>query len=306
MGRSLELPAARPAEVRAFRLRPPGVRFVIYLVLVIGAFVSVLPFAYMVTSSLKSYGSVITNNLWPWWPFGNEPIQWQNYIEAVQHTGWDRQWGTWLMVRYFANSLIVSGVIVAGVLITSVLAAYALAQIDLPGRDFIFLLVLATLMVPGELVLVPKVVMMFNFGWYNTYLALTVPFTVSVFGIFLLRQHFLQVPRELFDAARIDGAGHLQYLLWILVPLSRPALVVIAVLNFIWAWDAFQWPLLVTRDPSMRVLAVGLQQFMVGEGGVNTHLLMAFATMMVAPIIVLYFVAQRAFTEGFLSSGIKK
>ncbi len=306
MNRPVVLPLPRPAEPQASRFRPPRARLIIYLVLTLGALVSLLPFAYMVTSSLKSYGSVITNNLWPWWPLGDEPVQWQNYIEAVRHTGWDRQWNTWLMVRYFANSLIVSGAIVVGVLVTSVLAAYALAQVELPGRDFIFLLVLATLMVPGELVLVPKVVMMFNFGWYNTYLALTVPFTVSVFGIFLLRQHFLQVPRELFDAARIDGAGHLQYLLWVLLPLSRPALVVIAVLNFIWAWDAFQWPLLVTRDPSMRVLAVGLQQFMVGEGGVNTHLLMAFATMMVAPIIVLYFVAQRAFTEGFLSSGIKR
>ncbi len=306
MSKTLGLPVARPIELRTFRFRRPRGRLIIYLILIIGALVSVLPFAYMVASSLKSYGSVITNNLWPWWPLGDEPLQWQNYIEAVRHTGWDRQWGTWLMVRYFANSLIVSGVIVGGVLVTSVLAAYALAQVELPGRNLVFLGILATLMIPGELVLVPKVVMMFNFGWYNTYLALTVPFTVSVFGIFLLRQHFLQVPRELYDAARIDGASHLQYLIWVLLPLSRPALVVIAVLNFIWAWDAFQWPLLVTRDPSMRVLAVGLQQFMVGEGGVNTHLLMAFATMMVAPIIALYFLAQRAFTEGFLSSGIKR
>lgn len=306
MNRPIAVQIPRPAALPAFRLRLPRTRVVIYLVLILGALLSLLPFTYMVTSSLKSYGSVITNNLWPWWPLGDEPLQWQNYIEAVQHTGWDRQWNTWLMVRYFANSLIVSWAIVIGVLVTSVLAAYALAQIELPGRELVFLLVLATLMVPGELVLVPKVVMMFNFGWYNTYLALTVPFMVSVFGIFLLRQHFLQVPRELFDAARIDGAGHLQYLFWVMLPLSRPALVVVAVLNFIWAWDAFQWPLLVTRDPSMRVLAVGLQQFMVGEGGVNTHLLMAFATIMVAPIVVLYFVAQRAFTEGFLSSGIKR
>ncbi|MER3398731.1 MAG: ABC transporter permease [Chloroflexota bacterium] len=306
MNRPLDLPVVRPVGLRTFRPRPPAGRLIIYLVLMAGASLSVLPFAYMVASSLKSYGSVITNNLWPWWPLGDEPLQWQNYIEAVRHTGWDPHWGTWLMVRYFANSLIVSGVIVGGAVLTSLLAAYALSHVELPGRNLVFLGILATLMIPGELVLVPKVVMMFNFGWYNTYLALTVPFTVSVFGIFLLRQHFLQVPRELHDAARIDGANHLQYLLWVLLPLSRPALVVIAVLNFIWAWDAFQWPLLVTRDPSMRVLAVGLQQFMVGEGGVNTHLLMSFATMMVVPIIGLYFVAQRAFTEGFLSSGIKR
>jgi multiple sugar transport system permease protein len=161
------------------------------------------------------------------------------------------------------------------------------------------------LMLPNDLTLVPKVVMMYNLKWYNSYTALTVPFMVSVFGIFLLRQFYLQIPKELFDAALMDGAGHLRYLVSIVIPLSKPAVITVALLNFIWVWDSFKWPLLVTRDSNMRVLAVGLQQYMVGEGGTNTQLMMAFATMVVLPVLVFYFFTQKYFTEGIARTGIK-
>jgi ABC-type glycerol-3-phosphate transport system permease component len=277
----------------------------IYVVLVLYGVVAIIPFVYMVLTSLKSYGSLITNNFWPWPPFGAEPIAWDNYPTAITGVGWDRQWATWLFVRYAANSSIVALATVAGVLLTSSLAAYAFAQMDVPGKNVLFLFVLATIMVPSDLVLVPKVVLMYNFGWYNTYFALIVPFTVSVFGIFLLRQFFLQIPKDLYDAARIDGAGHLTYLTHVVLPLSSPAVVTIALLTFIWAWDEFKWPLLVTRDTNMRVLGVGLQQYMVGEGGTNTQLLMALATLVVAPVLAGYFFTQRYFTEAIIASGIK-
>jgi multiple sugar transport system permease protein len=160
-------------------------------------------------------------------------------------------------------------------------------------------------MVPNDLTLVPKVVMMFQWQWYNTYLALIVPFLASVFGIFLIRQFFMQIPKDLFDAARIDGAGHLRYLFTIVVPLSKPAIVTTALLNFIWAWDNFKWPLLVTRDSNMRVLAVGLQQFLASEGGTKVQLMMAFAAMVVVPIVIFYFFTQKYFTEGVITTGIK-
>jgi multiple sugar transport system permease protein len=115
----------------------------------------------------------------------------------------------------------------------------------------------------------------------------------------------MQIPRDLFDAALIDGAGHLQYLFYVVVPLSRPAIITTALLNFIFAWDSFKWPLLVTRDSSMRVLAVGLQQFMAQEGGTKIQLLMAFAGMVVIPVIVFYFFTQKYFTEGVARTGIK-
>ncbi|HEU5013446.1 MAG TPA: carbohydrate ABC transporter permease [Roseiflexaceae bacterium] len=277
----------------------------IYIVLFAGAIASILPFVYMVSTSLKTYGSVINNNFWPWPPFGVEGLQWSNYPEAIRTVGWDDQWQTWLVVRYFANTLIITAVVVAGVLLTSVLAAYAFAQMNLPGKNVLFMLVLATIMIPNDLVLVPKVVMMYNFKWYNTYLALTVPFMANVLGIFLLRQFFLQIPKDLFEAARIDGASHLRYLFQVVIPLSKAAIVTIALLNFIASWDEFKWPLLVTRDASMRVLAVGLQQFTQSEGGTSTQLLMAFATLVILPVIIFYLFTQEYFTQGITTTGIK-
>ena len=281
----------------------------VYAILILGAAISVCPFIYMIMTSLKSLGDVIANNLWPWPPFGSEALQFQNYPDAIRDAGIDRQWGVPLVVRYFANTLFITAAILAGTLVTSVLAAYALTHIDLPGKNVLFVLILTTIMIPNDLTLVPKVVMMFQFTWpvqwYNTYLALIVPFLVSVFGIFLLRQFFLQIPKDLFEAALLDGAGHVRYLFSVVVPLSKPAIVTIALLNFIGSWDSFKWPLLVTRDSSMRVLAVGLQQFQATEGGTNTHWMMAFAAMVVVPVIILYFFTQQYFKEGIARTGIK-
>ncbi len=277
----------------------------IYVVLIVGAIVSVLPFIFMISTAFKSYGSVINNIIWPWPPFGTEAPQTGNFVQAVQDTGWDRDWGTWLFIRYILNSVIVAVVTVTGVLVTSTLAAYALAQMNVPGKNVIFLIILASIMVPSDLTLVPKVVLMFSLGWYNTYLALTVPFLSSVFAIFLLRQFFLQVPKDLFDAALIDGSSRIRYLVSIVLPLSKPAVVTIGLLQFIWSWDSFQWPLLVTRNSNMRVIAVGMQQYMAQEGGTNTQLMMAFASVVVVPVLILYFLTQRYFTQGFIMSGIK-
>jgi multiple sugar transport system permease protein len=281
------------------------VRLAIYVVLVLGATASLLPFVYMLMTSLKSYSGVINNTLWPWPPFGTESLQFQNYPQAIQSIGFDRQSGTPLIVRYLANSIVVTIGIVVGSLLTSVLAAYALAKLNVPGKNLLFLFVLAVIMVPEDATLVPKVVMMYNLKWYNTYAALIVPFTVNVFGIFLLRQWFLQIPKELFEAAVMDGMGHIRYLISIVLPLSKPALLTVALLSFIWSWDSFKWPLLVTRDTSMRVLGVGLQQFKGGEGGTNVQLLMAFATLVVLPVIIFYFLAQKQFREAVTTVGIK-
>jgi multiple sugar transport system permease protein len=259
----------------------------------------------MLMTSVKSYGAVINNNFWPWPPFGSETPSWGNFRVAIQTIGFDRQWNTWLVVRYFANSLIVSTSIVAGSLLTSIFAAYPLARMNVPGKNILFIFVLAIIMVPEDATLVPKVVMMYNLQWYNTYYALIIPFTVSVFGIFLIRQFFLQIPKELYEAAVVDGMGHLRFLFYIMVPLSRPAIVVVALLSFIGSWDSFKWPLLVTRDTSMRVLGVGLQQFKQGDGGTNVQLMMAFSALVVVPIVVLYFLTQKYFREGVLNVGIK-
>jgi multiple sugar transport system permease protein len=277
----------------------------VYLVLILGAVASLLPFVYMLMTSVKSYGSIVNNSLWPWPPFGTESILLQNYTQAIQTIGVDRQTGTPLLLRYLANSVVVSAGIVVGSLITSVMAAYALAKLNVPGKNLLFLFVLAVIMVPEDATLVPKVVMMYNLRWYNTYWALIVPFTVNVFGIFLLRQWFLQIPKDLFEAAVMDGMGHLRYLVSIVLPLSKPAILTVALLSFIWSWDSFKWPLLVTRDTNMRVLGVGLQQFKGGEGGTNVQLLMAFATLVVLPVLIFYSLAQKQFREAVTMTGIK-
>ena len=287
-------------------------RVAIYAALNIGALVSVTPFIYMLTTSVKTYGSTIAGNLWPWPPLGSEAIQWQNYPEAIKTSGWDQEWGMSLFFRYALNSVFVTAATIAGVLITSVLAAYAFAQLEIPGKNIIFLLLLATLMIPSDLTIVPKAVMIYQFknpfgggSWYNTHLALIVPFTASVFSIFLLRQFFMQIPKDLFDAALIDGCSHVQYLFATVLPLSKPGLATVGLLNFIWIWDSFKWPLLVTRDSNMRVLAVGLQQFLCNEGGFKIQLMMAFSTMVIAPVIVLYFFTQKYFAEGIATTGLK-
>lgn len=288
--------------------RPPRLslaRWLTYLVLLAGALACVLPFLYMLLTSLKTYGDVVNNNMWPWPPFGNETPQWSNYPTALQVIGFDRQLGTLLFVRYLFNSVLVTACIVAGTLLTSVPAAYALAKLNVPGKKLLFLFILAVIMVPEDATLVPKVVMIYNLHWYNTYWALIVPFTVNVVAIFLLRQFFLQIPKELFEAAVVDGMGHIRYLMTIVVPLSKPAILTVALLNFIWSWDSFKWPLLVTRDTSMRVLGVGLQQFKSGEGGSAVQELMVFATLVVIPVLVFYFLLQKQFREAITTSGIK-
>jgi len=276
-----------------------------YGVLIVCAILSVLPFLYMLMTSFKSYGDVVNNNFWPWPPFGTEPLQFDNFRTSIQAIGFDRQLGTFLVVRYFLNSVLVTTCIVAGTLVTSVLAAYALAKLELPGKNLLFVAVLAVLMVPEDATLVPKVVMIYNLHWYNTYWALIVPFTVNVVAIFLLRQFFLQMPKELFEAAVMDGMGHLRYLWSVVVPLSKPAILTVALLNFIWSWDSFKWPLLVTRDTNLRVLGVGLQQFKSGEGGSYVQELMVFATLVVVPVLILYFLLQRQFREAITTVGIK-
>lgn len=289
------------------RRGPERVGAWVYVVLVVVGVASVLPFLWMLTTSVKSYGDTMSLKLWPWPPFGSSTPRFDNFIEAIQVIGVDRDTGLPLFVRYGVNTLIATGITVASTVITSILAAYAFAQFNFPGKNVLFILVLVTFMVPEELMLVPRAVMMNKnyLNWYNTFLAIVAPSLASAFGIFLIRQFFLQVPRELYDAARIDGAGHLRYLFTIMVPLAQPAIVTLALLEFIWSWNEFRWVQLVTSSANMRTVSVGLVGFLHTDGGAQTHLAMAVAVMVVLPIIVLYFFTQRYFTEGITMTGLK-
>lgn len=288
-----------------FILRPSS--FLIYAILVLGAFMALAPFVWMILMSVKDYGDVISMRLWPWPPFGNSSPQWGNYAQAIEYIGVDLETGWPLFFRQFVNTALVTAVVVFGVTATSVMAAYAFAMLNFPGKSLLFILVLASLMIPDDLTLIPRAVMMYRnyLNWFNSYLALTVPFLASAFGIFLIRQFFKQEPLDLFEAARIDGAGHIRYMIQVLIPLARPAILTVALFHFIWTWNEFKWAQLVTAQPNMRLISVGLQNFLQAEGGPQTQLAMAVATMVVAPIVVLYFFTQRYFTEGITTTGLK-
>lgn len=218
-----------------------------------------------------------------------------NYLEAWRAAPWG---------RYFFNSFFTAFTQVAVGLFLAALAAFALARIPFPGKEGVFVLILATMMVPGEVLLIPNYVLLARLGWLDTYYALIVPWLASVFGIFLLRQFYLSLPQDLFDAARIDGAGYLTQLFRIALPLSLPGLVSYGIFTFLGAYNALLWPLIVTQSPEMRTVQLGLQAF-VSEAGSDYGALMAASTFVILPVILGYFVAQRQFIQGIARSGLK-
>lgn len=267
----------------------------IYVMMFLGAFVSLVPFVWMVSTSLKSLGEALGSKFFP------TELHFENYVVA-----WERA----LFSKYFVNSMVITVITLVGSLLFSILAAYAFARISFPGRDLIFAVLLSTLMIPAMVNIIPNFLTVTWFGrigpikWINNWPALTVPFMGSVFNIFLLRQFFAQIPDELYDAARIDGSGHMRFLAQVVLPLSRAPLMVILVLSFISSWNALAWPMLVTNTPDWRPIAVGLMNF-VSEAGQEIHFTMAGAFLTIIPIVVLYFFTQKQFTESIARSGLK-
>lgn len=284
----------------AFRIHP--MRVVLYLILIVGGVAAIIPFFWMISTSLMTLGETINRY---WWP--QSGLQWVNYTEAWNGAHFD---------RYFMNSVIITVTTLAGLLTTSILAGYAFGRIKFFGRDVIFAILLATMMIPESVTMIPNFLMVrgdiiplpglpeWNGSWLNRLPALTVPFMASVFSIFLLRQFFIQIPDELWDAARIDGAGHVRFLVQVVLPISKAPVMTVLIFGFIGAWNAFLWPLLVTTKPDWRPLMVGLWTF-VTEAGPQTQLLMAGAVITIIPILILYFFTQKQFTEGIATTGLK-
>ncbi len=266
-----------------------------YTLLILGALVSIIPFIYMISTSLKSIGEALGSSFFP------SELHFENYAEA---------WKRGNFPQYFWNSIRITGISLVGSLTISVLAAYGFARIKFPGRDLIFGILLATLMIPAMVTIIPNFLTVTWLGrigpikWINNWPALTIPFMGSVFNIFMLRQFFAQIPDELFDAARIDGSGHFRFLLQIVIPLSKAPLMVILVLTFIGSWNSLAWPLLVTNTPDWRPISVGMLNF-VNEAGQQIHFIMAAAFITIIPILILYFFTQKQFTESIARSGLK-
>ena len=286
---------------------PTRVSAWVYVVLVVVGIASLLPFVWMVMTSVKDYGDVISLKLWPWPPLGDSQPNLGNFAEAINTIGMDGDTGLPLFVRQLFNTAFITAIVIVVSVSTSVMAAYAFAQLNFPAKNVLFVLVLATFMIPEEVMLVPRAVMMNKayLNLYNTIPAMVAPFLATAFGIFLLRQFFLQIPKDLFDAARIDGANHISYLTRVMVPLAQPAILTLALLEFIWTWNEFRWIQLVTSSENMRTVSVGLVGFLQSDGGAKTQLAMAVAVMVVLPVVVLYLFTQRYFTEGIATTGIK-
>ena len=298
---TLSLPWAgtRPRAVRRGRAWPlRSARGLLYALLLGGACVSLMPFAWMLSASLMTYGETATRR---WLP---DAPQFANYLRAWQEANF---------ARYFLNSVLIAATTLGGQLFTSVLAGYAFGRIAFKGRDLIFGIMLSTLMIHGMVTMIPNFLVISNRipflplpggSWLNSLQGITVPYMASVFSIFLLRQFFAQIPFELWDAARIDGAGHNTFLARVVLPMSKPALFTVAIFAFINAWNDFLWPLLVTTTDRWRPLMVGLWTFS-REAGPETQLLMAGSVITIWPILLIYFLTQRQYTEGIALTGLK-
>jgi ABC-type glycerol-3-phosphate transport system permease component len=266
-----------------------------YLVLITGVVIAVVPFIWMISTSFKSIGEAQGVQFFP------SRLRFENYASA-----WDEA----DFAEYFVNSVIITLISLAGRLTVGILAAYGFARIKFPGRDLIFNMLLATMMIPAMVMIIPNFLTVTWLGrigpikWINNWPAQTIPFWGSVFDIFLLKQFFAQIPDELFDAAQIDGAGHFLFLRKVALPLSTAPIMVIVVLAFIQSWNALAWPMLVTNSPEWRPISVGLMQF-VEEAGQMTNLMMAGAVITIIPILVLYFITQKQFTASIARSGLK-
>ncbi len=206
--------------------------------------------------------------------------------------------------RYYVNTIFIATVTTILEVIISAMAAYAFSWMNFPGKNILFSIFLATMMVPGEVLLVPNFITITKFGWIDTYYALIIPWIVSVFSIFLMRQHFLSLPSELFDAAKIDGCSHWRYLWQIVVPLSKPVVVTSALLKFVGSWNSFLWVLIVTNNPKYRTLTVGLQTFS-SEVGTLYNMLMAAATFSILPVVIIFLFTQKYFVRGIARTGLK-
>lgn len=221
----------------------------------------------------------------------------ENYVTA---------WTSQPFARYFMNSVIQTGIIIVFQIFFSILAAYAFGILDFPGRNLLFYLILGSLMVPFQLTFIPNFLLISRWGLANTYAGLTIPFLASAFGVFLLRQFFMTLPKDLHDAARIDGASNWLYLWRIVVPLSRGAISAFAIFAFLGAWSQYLWPLVITNEQQMRTIQIGIRFFLFDqERGADWGGIMATAVIALLPTLAIFLVAQRQLVRGIAMTGLK-
>lgn len=260
-----------------------------HALLIAGAASILAPFLWMFLTSVKSRSEVFTTILPTEW-------RWENYVAA---------WQAAPFAQYYLNSIIMTIGIVLGHLILDAMAAYAFARLRFPGRNALFLVLMATMMVPQFVTLIPAFALIVDFGWIDTYWALIVPRLADVFGIVLLRQYFATLPRELEEAAKLDGCGPIRTFVLVSMPLARPALATVGIFAMLFAWNDFLWPLVVTNADEMRTIQLGLSAFQ-GRYGTSWHLLMAGTLTAAVPTIAIFMVFQRALMRGMTAGAVKE
>lgn len=285
----------------ARRRRFDPLRVFSYVLLTFMAIIFVAPLVWMTAKSVMSFFEANSTALIP------TSIHLENYVQVLTDDNF---------AHYLLNTIVLEVLTVVGQTAISLLAAYGFSRIRFPGRDLLFGLFLITIFIPITVKLVPLLIIVTKISqaftninpsltWIDSWPAQVIPFLASTFSIFLLRQFFLQVPEDLWDAARMDGAGHLRYLFAILVPVSRSAVITVILFSFISTWSAFEWPLLVTNSDSWRPIAVALYNFSSGENAVQTQLEMAGSLLAILPVMLVYFFAQKTFIEGIATTGLK-
>ena len=278
---------------RPHRRKVPWLRYLLWLLLGIGSIIMIVPFYWTIITSFKTTAE----------------------IQRFPPTWWPQEWTLdhWLELGnlsigsfpvFFRNSVFVTTVITVLTLFTSSLSGYVFAKFEFPGRNKIFILVLAMMMIPFSITLIPSYALMVRFHWINNYLALIIPVAFNPFGIFLMRQFMHGIPNELLDAARIDGSGEWQIFFRIVLPLCTAGLAALGILTFIGQWDNFLWPLVIIDDPDLYTIPLGLAQFR-GRVGTNVGGLAAAAMVAVLPVLIMYLFAQKRFIEGITLSGLK-
>ena len=261
-----------------------------HAVLIIGALTILVPFMWMITKSLQTKAETYTSqSIIP------TSWNWENYLQAWQGAPFG---------QYYLNSLVMALGIVIGHLIFDSLAAFAFARLEFPGKRIIFVLLLAALMVPTFVTIIPAYAIVAKLQWIDTFAALIVPRLADVFGIILLRQYFSSIPKELDEAARIDGCSSFGIYWRIIIPLSKPALATLAIFAFLFAWNDFLWPLLVTNSEEMRTIQIGLNGF-VGRYGTSWNYLMAGTLTATLPSVIVFLFFQKALERGIASTGLK-
>ncbi len=268
-----------------------GQKIVFYLVMILLSAIMIYPFFFLVTTSLKDSPEVFTNILKPY----GQRLLLENYAIVLKSVN---------MGRYLVNTAIVAIGVTLGQIVTSILGGYAFARIDFPGRDLIFRLYLGTMMIPFVVIMIPTYKLMLVFGWVDKLQSLIIPWIFTAYGTFLMRQFFLALPKELEEAARIDGASRFTTLWKIFVPLAGPAIATQFTISFLYAWNSFIWPLVAIQSKSNYVVTLGLADL---QGGyhANPPVVMAGAALAILPTVIVFLLAQRYFVEGVATTGLK-